>query len=123
MGKDRSNAVNAAARLRATAQALAEHFSNASFSRAETFAMIDMVASDAIAPRYTDYSGSVQAVMAVDTLLNALVNSGQASAQSAAGIRPSIDRAYKAVSDPNRYRPAEFRVALGSAVRTIRTLK
>jgi hypothetical protein len=61
--------------------------------------------------------------MAVDTLLNALVNSGYASGEAATGIRSGINRAYAAVRDPNDYRPAEFRNALGGAVRSIRTLK
>ena len=61
--------------------------------------------------------------MAVDTLLNALVNAGQVPGGAAAGIRGNINAAYDAVNDPNDYRPLEFRRALGSAVRTIRTLK
>jgi hypothetical protein len=123
LSKDRGSSVAAASHLRATAQALASRFAGASFSRADIFAMVDMVSSEAIAPRYTDYEGSVQAVMAVDTLLNALVNSGYASGEAATGIRSGINRAYAAVRDPNDYRPAEFRNALGGAVRSIRTLK
>ena len=61
--------------------------------------------------------------MAVDTLLNALVNGGMVNGSSAASIRGEINRAYAAVRDPNDYRPGEFRRALGSAARTIRTLR
>jgi Cytochrome c554 and c-prime len=123
IAKDRGSAVAAAGRLRATAGQLAAAFGSASFSRAETFAMMDMIASDAINPRFTDYEGSVQAVMAVDTLLNALVNSAQVSGGSAAALRGEINRAYAAVKDPNDYRPGDFRRSLGGAVRTIRTLR
>ena len=77
----------------------------------------------AIAARYTDYEGSVQAVMATDTLLNALVNSGQVGAGSAVGIRPDINRAYAAVRDPNGYRPQDFRASLGRAAASIRALR
>lgn len=123
LARDRGSAVAAAARLRNTASALADAFSAASFSRADSFAIIETIAGEAISPRFTDYEGSVQAVMAVDTLLNALVNAGAVPGNVAASIRGDINVAYGAVKDPNAYRPLEFRRALGSAVRTIRTLK
>lgn len=121
--KDRGSAVAAAAQLRRSASGLADALSKSDFSRAETFAMMDMIASEAIAPRFTDYEGAVQAVMAIDTLLNALVNSGQVSAGAATSLRGEINRAYAAVREPNEFRPAQFRQALGGAVRTIRTLR
>lgn len=123
IARDRGASVAAAARLKASAAALGNAFSAASFDRAKTFAIIDMIASEAISPRYTDYEGCVQSVMATDTLLNALVNAGQVSPGVATGIRAEINRAYAAVRDPNAFRPLEFRRALGGAVRTIRTLR
>lgn len=123
IARDRAAAVKAAARLRETAAALTDAFSRASFSRAETFAIVDQVTGGATAARYTDYEGSVQAVMATDTLLNALVSAGQVGAGSAAGIRPDINRAYAAVRDPNGYRPQDFRGALGKAATAIRALR
>ena len=123
IAKDRSAAVAAAGKLRASAGALAAAFATADFSRTDTFAIMDMIVSEAISPRFTDYEGSVQSVMAIDTLLNALVNSGQVPAGSAASLRGEINRAYAAVRDPNDYRPLEYRRALGGAVRTIRALR
>lgn len=123
LAQDRAAAVAAAAKLRASANALAATFAAAGFGRDQTFAIIEAIAGEAISPRFTDYEGSVQAVMAVDTLLNALVNAGQVSGGAAGGIRVDINRAYAAVRDPNDYRPLEFRRALGGAVRTIRTLR
>lgn len=123
MARDRASAVAAAGKLRASAAALSSAFENASFNRDQTFAIIDLIASEAINPRFTDYEGSAQAVMATDTLLNALVNGGLVPVSRATAIRSDINRAYAAVRDPNDYRPAEFRKALGSAVRTIRTLR
>nr|WP_238995794.1 cytochrome c family protein [Sphingomonas solaris] len=120
---DRPSAIRAAAQLKSTAGALAATFSRASFGRAETFAIIDTVAGNAIAARYTDYEGSVQAVMAVDTLLNALVNAGQVGSGSAKTIRGDVNRAYAAVRDPNAYRPADFRASLGRAAGAIRALR
>ncbi len=123
LARDRASAVRAAGKLRGTAEDLAASFAAAAFSRAETFAIVDAVTSGATAARYTDYEGSVQAVMATDTLLSALVNAGQVGAGSAAAIRGDINRAYQAVRDPNDYRPLEFRTALASAAGAIRALR
>ncbi len=123
MGQGRAPAVQAAARLRQTATSLADRFSRAQFGRDQTFQIMETIAGQAISPRYTDYEGSVQAVMAIDTLLNGLVNSGQVSESAAASLRGQINVAYKAVDEPNSYKPLQFRRALGSAVRTIRALR
>ena len=123
MGKGRTPALQAAARLRQTAVTLADRFSRASFSRSQTFQIMETIAGQAISPRFTDYEGSVQAVMAIDTLLNGLVNSGQVSNAAASSLRGQINIAYAAVDEPNGYQPLKFRRALGSAVRTIRSLK
>lgn len=123
LASDRAGAVAAGQRLRQTATALADAFARRSFGRAETFAIIDTIAGEAIAARFTDYEGSVQAVMAVDTLLNALVNGGQVAPAAAQSIRAEINRAYAAVREPNSYSPLDFRRALGGAARTIRTLR
>jgi len=123
LAQDRGSAVAAAAKLRGSANALATAFAGTQFGRAQTFSIIETIAGEAISARYTDYEGSVQAVMAVDTLLNALVNQDQVSPGAAGAIRADINRAYAAVKEPNDYRPLEFRRALGGAVRTIRTLR
>ncbi|NNC71729.1 MAG: hypothetical protein HKN78_02520 [Sphingomonadaceae bacterium] len=123
LAQGRSAGVEAAGRLRESARALANAFASASFSRQQSFAIIDAVSSGAIAPRYTDYEGSVQAVMATDTLLNALVSQGAVSEGSVGGIRSDINAAYAAVSEPNAYRPAEFRAALGRATSAIARLQ
>ena len=123
LARDRPSAVRAAGKLRGTANELASAFSNASFARAETFAIVDAVTTGATAARFTDYQGSVQAVMATDTLLSALVNAGQVGAGSAASIRGDINVAYQAVRDPNDYRPLEFRAALARAAGAIRALR
>ena len=73
--------------------------------------------------RYTDYTGSAQAVMAADTLLNALVTSGQVDRGVAARVRPSLDRAYAQVRDPNSYRPEAFRDSLAQVAQAVRSLR
>ena len=61
--------------------------------------------------------------MATDTLLSALVNSGQVTSGAAQGIRNDINSAYRAVRDPNEYQPREFRASLGRAASAIRRLR
>jgi hypothetical protein len=123
LAQDRSSAVLAANRLRGTADALAERFATAPLGRSETFAMVDRVAHGALIERFTDYEGSVQAVMAVDTLLSALVRQGAVGDGAAAGVRGEINRAYAAVRDPNAYQPAAFRTALRKATGAIGALR
>lgn len=123
IARDRGVAVVAANRLGATANALATALGNAPTGGDSAFAMIDVVAGPVLSPRFTDYEGSAQGVMAIDTLLNALVKQGRVTAGAAAGIRANINRAYAAVKDPNAYRPGDFRAALAEAVRAIRALR
>lgn len=123
IARERSSAVVAAGRLRETVRALSNAFSNAPLGRLQTFAIIDAITSEAISPRFTDYAGSVQAVMATDTLLSALVNSGEVSEGAASSIRADINGAYRAVRDPNAYSPGDFRASLGRAAAAIRRLR
>jgi hypothetical protein len=120
--KDRASAVAAAARLRESARAVAADLSGG-VSRTQLFDIVDTIAGNAVSPRFTDYAGSVQAVMAVDTLLSALVGSGEVSSTQAGSIRGDINLAYRAVRDPNSYSPREFRSSLGRAAAAIRKLK
>ena len=120
---DRSSAIAAARRLSIAADNLADDFASGSFGSGQAFAIIDIIATDAIAARLTDYEGSVQAVMAVDTLLSAIVRSGNITQGAAAGIRANVNRAYGAVRDPNAYRPSEFRSSIGAAASAVRSLR
>lgn len=123
LARDRSSAVAAADRLANSSRALSNTFAGQAFSRAETFAMLDDVLAGALAPRYTDYAGSAQAVMAADTLLNALADSRQADRAAVDAIRPDLDAAYAAVKDPNAYRPLEFRASLKRVAVAVEGLK
>jgi hypothetical protein len=121
--RDRGTAVAAAGRLQGTARALADAFASTGLGREAALRIIEAITSEAVSERFTDYAGSVQAVMATDTLLSALVNSGEISEGSAASIRADINTAYRAVRDPNDYRPREFRASLGRAASAIRRLR
>lgn len=123
MGQGPAEARAAAQALSGRAGALSDALSARSYANADAFKVIAIIAGEATAPRFTDYAGSVQAVMAVDTLLNALVSEGRITQGAAAGIRGDIARAYKAVDEPNAYRPADFRSALKSAAGAIGRLQ
>lgn len=123
LARDRSESQRAAVRLAGTARALADAFAARSFSRSDTLAILDAVLTGEISRRYTDYSGSAQAVMAADTLLNALVASGQVDRGAAARVRPQLDRAYAQVRDPNSYSPDAFRNTLAQVAQAARSLR
>lgn len=123
MGKGRADAVAAAARLEAAAGTLGAAMAQGPGGGDAAFRVIAAIGGRAISPRFTDYAGSAQAVMAVDTLLNALVREGRVTVGAAAGIRANLSRAYAAVSAPTDYDPARFRSALGQAVRAIEALR
>lgn len=121
VGRAATNA--AAARLAASAAALAAALDGRPGTPDLAFAILDAIAGPATAPRFTDYQGSVQAVMATDTLLTALVRQHRITVGAAAGIRAEINRAYAAVREPNAYQPAPFRGALTGAIASIRALR
>jgi hypothetical protein len=123
MGQGRPQAVAAAGKLRAAAAALSGAMAARAGSPDSAFAVIEAISGKAIAPRFTDYAGSAQAVMGVDTLLNALVRQGRITMGAAAGIRASVNRAYAAVASPATYDPPAFRAALGQAARSIEALR
>lgn len=123
MGQGRSEAAAAAVRLRDQAGNLSDALAGRGYAADATFAVIASIAGEATSPRFTDYSGSAQAVMAVDTLLNSLVREGRVTQGAAAGIRANINRAYGAVRAPDTYDPDQFRAALGQAARSIGALR
>lgn len=128
--RDFHRAMGGGGDARAAARALSQRagqlsstLSQRAYIDSDAFRVIGIIGDNATRPRFTDYSGSVQAVMAVDTLLNGLVTNGRVTPGAAAGIRASINRAYAAVEEPNKYKPADFRTALASAVASIRRLQ
>src|SRR3546814_15870267 len=74
---DRASAVTAAARLGETVSALKAAFASRGFSGTDTFALVDAIAAKSVGARFTDYAGSSQAVMGIDTLPGAMVASGR----------------------------------------------
>lgn len=122
MGGGRTGAMAAAATLQGTADALAQRLGNTRFGRAQVYALIDAVLVGNAAA-YTDYQGGAQAVMATDTLLNAMVASGHLDRGAALALRPDIDRAYALARDANRWDPPAFRAALARVAHRVKGLK
>ncbi|AWW75576.1 hypothetical protein CD351_14155 [Erythrobacter sp. KY5] len=122
MGGNGSDPREAAIALSQRAGALSNALSQRAYANADAFRVIGIIGDNAIRPRFTDYSGSVQAVMAIDTLLNGLVTNGRVTSGAAAGIRSDINKAYAAVQEPNAYDPDNFRASLASAIAAIRRL-
>ena len=123
MGKGRPEAVAAAGRLGTAASALGDALARGPGGSDTAFQVIAAIGGRAISARFTDYAGSAQSVMAVDTLLNLLVREGRVTVGAAAGIRASINRAYSAVASPAEYNPGAFRAALRQAVNAIGALR
>ena len=123
MGVGRGEASAAAQRLRGEAAALSDALAGRSFASGDAFAAVQAIADRTLTARFTDYTGSAQAVMAVDTLLNAMVRDGRITTGAATGIRANINRAYGAVRSPESYNPAQFRAALGQATSAIGALR
>ena len=123
MGRDLGSAREAAATLNRSAGALSNALAARAYGSADAFNVISIIAARATSNRFTDYAGAVQAVMAIDTLLNALVREGRITVGAAAGIRANINRAYGAVAEPNSYNPVQFRRAIRSAAGAIGSLK
>jgi hypothetical protein len=119
MGEGREQAVAAARRLGASAGALSDGLAQGGYGGNDAFRVIAAIADKTTSPRFTDYAGSAQAVMAIDTLLNSLVREGPVTVGAAAGIRADINRAYAAVRNPGTYDPSAFRAALGQAAAAI----
>ncbi len=123
LGRDRADSIRTGARLAETSRALSSAFAARGFGQADSLAILDAVLSGDGAKRYTDYTGAAQAVMAADTLLNAMVASGQADRGAVARIRPSLDRAYREVRDPNSFNPDAFRQSMQQVAQGVRALR
>ncbi|MDO6412949.1 multiheme c-type cytochrome [Sphingomonas sp. BIUV-7] len=122
LAQGRPQALAAAGRLKAAAASLESAMAARSFSTSETLAIVAAVAGEG-GRRYTDYEASAQAVMSLDTLLNALVKQGAVSQGQARSVRGPIDAAYRAVRDPNAYKPLEFRAAIQRAASAVGALR
>lgn len=123
MGRSGEDARGAAVKLSQSAEQLSSALNARGYGTNDAFTVIRIVSDRTTSNRFTDYAGATQAVMAVDTLLNALVREGRITIGAASSIRADINQAYAAVKEPNSFRPAAFRRALQNAANAIGRLQ
>ncbi len=123
MGEHAGSLAAATERLHGRAERLSAAFAQLDFPEDAAFRVVAAIAERTAGPRFTDYAGSAQAVMAVDGMLNSLVRDGRITLGAAAGIRAEINRAYDAVKSPTAFSPAQFRSSLQNAARSIGALR
>jgi len=122
IASDQKSIVPAAERLLATTEAVTDALAGHVFGDKQALGIILDITDGAQSGRFTDYAGAAQAVMAIDTLLNAEAVKGRIDAQSLKALRTQTDRAYQAVRDSQAFRPAEFRQALAQVAQGVRKL-
>lgn len=87
-------------------------FATADMTPQRAEATLREIVSRTQADRYTSYGSAEQAVMAIDSLSRAM-GEGDGGLQARAGrLRPGIDAAYRAVTEPAKYDPDAFKAAL-----------
>ncbi len=102
---------SATGNLLGMAKNLSERMAAEEFSKSETLSIMKTIVNDNVTNRYTDYSAAEQAIIAVDTFLEALLAENHISYEAATNMRPSIDAAYDVVNEPNRYNQNRMRDA------------
>lgn len=103
---------SASAELANFAAALEADLMAADFDRTTATNILDRIVGDSISREYTNYAAGEQAVMAVDTFVNAMIDEGYAEPALKDRIGPALDEAYAAVLSPNSYSPSKLRKAL-----------
>ena len=103
---------SAARALSSTADQLITRIETTDFTKAQTLAILDIVVTDTLTRRYTDYVAAEQAIMAVDTLLSSMIAAGQVARGDVTDMRSEIEIAYDAVENPNAYDQDKLTAAL-----------
>jgi hypothetical protein len=73
------------------------------FSKSQTLDILNIVVTETLTRRYTDYVAAEQAIMAVDTLLSSMIAAKQVALADVSDMRDEINVAYDAVENPNAY--------------------
>lgn len=108
--------------LKAIASRLATRLEREEFSRSEVISIMKTILADSLSRNYTDYAGGEQAVIATSSFIRTLGADGYITASQEEGISRSLERAFQAVDDPNRYNQATLRAALQSVSRKVNQL-
>jgi hypothetical protein len=84
--------------------------SKTQFGEAQMRAVLAGLIEDGLNGQYSDYAGAEQATMAIGSVANFMYQRG--AIKSAGGINSGLAGLQAAVSDDERYRPAQFQAAL-----------
>ncbi|MBL4870975.1 MAG: hypothetical protein JKX72_08480 [Robiginitomaculum sp.] len=109
--------------LEATTNALIKRIERTNFTKAQTLDILDIVVTDTLTRRYTDYVAAEQAIMAVDTLLSSMIASKQVARIEVSQMRKEINMAYDAVENPNTYNQDQLTNALRNVHARLRELR
>ena len=97
-------------------------FEGATFDKETSLGILNRILNSTVSREYTNYAAGEQAVIAVDTFLNAMVAQDFISEAAANAIDPALDRAYGAVESPNQYDPGALRASLNQIAARVRAL-
>lgn len=103
LSENPNNLQQASADLSTTADQLIELIDRTTFSKSQTLDVLDVIVTEALTRRYTDYVAAEQAIMAVDTLLSSMIAAKQVAGPNVRDMRAEVNVAYAAVDDPNAY--------------------
>ena len=106
-----------------TADLLIAKIESTNFTKTQTLDILDMVITDTLTRRYTDYVAAEQAVMAVDTLLSSMIAAKQVGRGDVTDMRKEINIAYDAVENPNTYNQDRLTAALRNLHARLRELR
>jgi hypothetical protein len=109
---------DAATKLRAGLDRLVARLSQRSFSGNDLRGMLGGLVDDGLAGEYSDYAGAEQATMAIGSVLNFLARRGELKDIRQANA--ALDRLHAELRNDERFRPENFRAALGGLGKTVR---
>jgi len=102
----------AAKELSHMADQLIARINQTDFTKEQTLDILDIIVTDTLTRRYTDYVAAEQAIMAIDTLLSSMIAAKQVARADVTDMRKEINIAYDAVETPNNYNQDQLTKAL-----------
>jgi hypothetical protein len=112
--QDQSAIRSAAARLREVTGGLRERLLQHAFSPAELKSILRGLLAQGREGEYTDYSAAEQGVMAIASIKNALEQMQGLGESEKARLSSAMDELYRALEDPDRYKPEALESVLQS---------
>ena len=109
--------------LSTSADQLIDRIENTNFTKAQTLDILDVIVTETLNRRYTDYVAAEQAIMAVDTLLSSMIAAKQVAKAEVNDLRREIEAAYDEVENPNAYDQDRLSVALSILHKRLKELR